>query len=525
MARDEGHSRSTSGDTRQRVRWRWPWVAIGGICLALLFASRVEITNPRIHVRWNTGLSNELRAARERRYDLRDGAVVDAATSTWQYRIGTLAQSNIRALVQDAAVADTGYIDRAAFTTTGRDFRVRWYPFSDLFNSPSQLRQLHQSLWLLLAGGVVLWAARSTSASVRRNTTVTALLFVGVMTVVVPLDPDTVTMGGSQARAANRDDFEFFYGERVRFEKHLSQVILQQLYRRDDSDDAPQHALLALTRLAAAWFILSALVIGVVERWSAVVVRYLGLALLAPAALLYFGWREFGYLSLSVAAFPLLVRGLRSDGLRLEAGAAVTGFGAVLHGTGIVALAGAWLAALRTEGRPMDQWRRVIRVTGWGTAAYLGWIAIYEIVLRLPISPDPGPVVFSSWRPWLVDEVRGGRVSAAIWSATGARDLLMTAWVVGVPLLFVAGSLWRRCTHEVRTALWYALPSLVFVTLRWPYDGVGGGMDLVVAGFPAMYALAWVCAQDATRTTSAAVILISGHYAFWRVVLDKAFIP
>jgi hypothetical protein len=52
--------------------------------------------------------------------------------------------------------------------------------------------------------------------------------------------------------------------------------------------------------------LLVALGIGFFERWSAVVVRYLGLVLLAPATLLYFGWREFGYLPLSVGVPPTI---------------------------------------------------------------------------------------------------------------------------------------------------------------------------------------------------------------------------
>ncbi len=99
----------------------------------------------------------------------------------------------------------------------------------------------------------------------------------------------------------------------------------------------------------------------------------------------------------------------------------------------------------------------------------------------------------------------------------------MTAWVVGAPLLVVAVSLWRRYAHEVRTALWYIPPSIFFVIFRWPFDGIGEGMDLVVAGFPALYALAWVCAHDSKRTNIAATLLISAHYAFWRIVLDEQF--
>jgi hypothetical protein len=152
-------------------------------------------------------------------------------------------------------------------------------------------------------------------------------------------------------------------------------------------------------------------------------------------------------------------------------------------------------------------------------------MAIYVIVLKLPIVPDAQTATLSPWRPWLVEEVRRGRIAAPILSPTGARDLLMSAWIVGAPLLIVAASLWRRYGHEVRMALWYLPPSLLFLILRWPFDGIGGGMDLVVAGFPALYALAWVCAHDPKRANVAAMLLVSAHLAFWRVVFDERFEP
>jgi hypothetical protein len=294
------------------------------------------------------------------------------------------------------------------------------------------------------------------------------------------------------------------------------------VYRRlGPTEAAPERALLAVSRGATAWFVVCAIGIGWLERWSSRVLRYLGLALLAPSALLYFGWRELGYLSLNVAAYPLLARGLRDGGPRLEVGAALAGLGAALHGAGVVSLVGAWLAAVGTSASLRDRVGRTLRVVAWGTSAYLGWLAIYVIVLKLPI--DPGDAATSPWRPFLADQIREGRVSVAVMSATGARDLLMTAWIVGLPLAGVALTLWRQYRDEVRTALCYLAPSILFVMFRWPFQGIGGGMDLVVAGFPALYALAWVCARDSKRTTIAAVLLASAHLAFWRVVFDAQF--
>lgn len=515
---------ASSPDRRPRGRI---WIALAAVLLATLVLVRVEIVEPRIHIRWSAGIEAAARGALEERYDLRGGGPLDAATNTWRYELGDDSTGNIRALLDDPAVADAAYIDRDTLATEGRNvvISVR-YPYSDLLDRPSDLLRLHRSVWLLLAAAALLWAARAADVRRRRATGVAALLLAGGMMVAVPLTPSFVTMGGSADHVRSRADFEEWFGGRVRFEKHLSQVILLQIYGRSGADEtAPQRAVVAMTRLATGWFILSALTIAIVEGWSPLVLRYLALALLAPSALLYFGWRELGYLSLTVAAFPLLARGLRDGTMRLEGGSAFAGAGAAFHGSGLVGLAGAALAAIGASGALQARLDRVLRVVAWGTAAYVGWIAIYVIVLKMSISPDPGPANFSPWRPLVADDVRLGRTAAAILSRTGARDLLMTAWIVGAPLVAVALSLRRRHPHEVRTAMGYLVPSALFVMLRWPFEGVGGGMDLVVAGFPAFYALAWACAHDVRRSYVAAALLVSAHYAFWRVVLDDRFVP
>lgn len=505
----------------RRLPW---WAKCSALLIVVVALFDVVVTGPRVSVRWRADVSPADRVARERRYDLRNGEP-DSALSTWQYELRNRSRANIGAIVHDPAAEDTHYIDRDALTAPAPDIRLglrrSWYPLSDLFDRPSQLLRLHPSLWLLLAGGVLLWAARALGARGRRNVTIATLVLIGTMMVVFPLDPSFVEMGESREHAETRTNFERYFGVGVRFEKHLSQTMLFQLYRRDPTDAAPERAMILLSRGAAVWFLLSALAIGIVERWSPVVLRYLGLAVLAPATLLYFGWREFGYLSLNVAAFPLLVRGLRDGGTRIEAGSVLTGLGAALHGAGLVALAGAWLAAVGAAGRLRDRFDRAVRITAWGTAAYLGWIAVYVIVLKYPIQVGPtGP---SGWRPWLVDEIREGRVSAAVLSATGTRDLAMIAWIVGMPLLIVALSRSRQYSFEARAAVCYAAPSILFLIFRWPFWGLGVGMDLAVAGFPALYALAWLCAHDGKRTAIAAALLASAHLAFWRVVLDPRF--
>jgi hypothetical protein len=502
------------------------WIALGGVA-ALVALVHVTIVDPRVHVRWADSVTPEARTTLEQRYSLHDGRIADdEASGIWRYQLGDLSTGNVRALLQDPAVVDTAYLNRDTLESEGRDVHVTLrYPYSDLFRSPLDLWRLHRSIWLLLGGAVLLWGARQATAKRRRAITLAVLLLVGVAGFAVPFEPTFVTMGGSADHVRSRQDFEDWWGGRVRFEKHLSQVILLETYQRlEPTEAAPTRAVVTMTRGATLWFILSAAIIATVEGWSPLVLRYLGLVLLAPSTLLYLGWRELGYLSLNVATFPLLVRGLADGGMRIEASGAAAGLGAALHGSGLVSLAGAWLAAAAARARVADRARRVMRLTAWGTAAWVGWLAMYLLVLQLPIS-DAGLNQFSPWRRWTVEDERLGRVAAPIVSDIGARDLSMTAWIVGIALIPLVISLRRRYPLEVRSALWYLLPSLVFVLFRWPFEGVGAGIDLVVAGFPALYALTWICAQDLRRTWIAAALLVSAHYAFWRVVLDRSFMP
>jgi hypothetical protein len=508
------------------VRRSLIWVALGAAVIPFLALVHLAVVDPviapRVHIQWQDAVTAEARTALETRHGLRNGELIDPAAGTWRYDLGDASRANIQSLIENPAVGDTGYIDREAFAPEGHD--VPWYRIDAVIGTRSRLLQLQRSLWFVLGGGGLLWAAGSANQRRRRNIAIATLLLAGSIALVYPFEPSFITMGGSADHERSRADFEHWFAGRIRFEKHLTNAILLTLYPQfGPSEAAPAHTLAAVARGATVWFLALALVIGALERWSAVVLRYLGLALLAPAALLYFGWREFGYLSLNLATFPLLVRGLRGDTRRLSAASACAGLGAALHGSGLVGLAGTWLAALGAQGTWPERIGRVTRVVAWGTLAYVGWVAIYILGMNLSLSADPGPTVINSWRPLFDHELRAGRMAAALLSPTGARDVLMSAWIVGVPLIAVALSVARQAALEVRTLLWYLPPSIVFLVYRWPFDGIGGGIDLVVAVFPAFYALAWTCAQDRRTTAIAALLLMSAHYAFWEVVLDPRF--
>ena len=503
---------------RSVSRWGLTLVALLALAAALV---DVTVVDPRVHVRWRDDVTAGERAALERRYSLESEQFAEG--TTWSYDLLDRSRDNVRALVADPAVDDTAGFDRSTLEVPRR--RVQLDAGCARFligDAPGQLFQF-QSLLLCAAGVFLLWVSRSVHERRRRAATVAALITVGLLAYAVPLR-QTIRMGDSETYTRSRESFELFSGVRqIRFEAHLSHAILGRLDGLfGGTPESPSRAMDVLMRGATAWFVLCALGIAIVEGWSSVVVRYLGLALLAPSALLYFGYRELGHLSLNVAAFPLLMRGLRRWSLHLETGGALAGFGAALHGFGLLSLAGGWLAAVgAAASRFHDRMRLVLRIAVWGVAAYLGWIAVYLLILKTPVVPGHAEAI--PLRPWLVDEV-GERLNVAILTAAGGRDLFFTAWVVGAPLAAVAASLRRQYRDEVRAALLYTVPSALFLVMFWPIQGLGVEMDLVFAAFPAIYALAWICAHDPRRTVIAAAILVSAHLAFWRIVIGIDFV-
>lgn len=506
--------RLSSISTRRRI------LALAALlALALVFVD-VTIIAPRVTVRWDDDVSEGERVALEGRYRLESGRFIEG--TTWRYELRDRSRENVRAIVTDPAVDDTGYIDRPTFEAPGWGLEVSTDRARFLVGpTPSQLIQ-PQSVLLFAVGLTLLWGAGLATHGGRRALGVATLLTVGLLAYVFPLH-QPIRMGDYNTYVESREMFGVYSGVRqIRFEAHLSHAILGRLDQAlGSSDESPAQALGWLARGATAWFVLSALAIGAVERWSAVVLGYLALALLAPSALLYFGYRELGHLSLSVAVFPLILRGLQTGSRRLEAGSVLGGLGAALHGFGLLSLAGAGLVACFVRARAVDRVRLVLRLSAWGTAAYLGWVAVYLIVFNLPLVPGHSEEI--PLRHWLTNEVTD-RVNVAILSLSGGRDLFFSAWAVGVPLLVVTASMWQTHREGTRTALLYAVPSLIFLVLFWPIQGLGMEMDLVFAAFPAIYALAWVCAHDRRRTVVAALLLVSAHVAFWRIVLGIDFL-
>ena len=495
--------------------------ALAALLLVTAVVVNVDIIEPRVNVRWTEGVTQDERLSLERRFGLESAEWREG--TTWRYVLRDRSRENIAALVAHPAVDDTHDIDRADFTAPNRRVQVSIRGWSVLVRAAELGLFQVQSLILLLCGSALMLAASARDDKRRRLMGVAVLFAAVVMAFAVPLS-QPIAMGDSGTYTTSRSLFEQYAGVRqIRSEAHLSWAILGRLdawYGRDD--ESPARALRTLTHGGTMLFFIAAIAVGSLERWSSTVLRYLSLALLAPSALLYFGYQELGYLSLNVAVFPLLARGLRTNGRMIEASGALSGIGAALHGFGLLSIAGAGLATLGWPATLMGRFRRALRFGTCGLLAYVWWIPLYAVVFHLALVPGHADSI--PLRPWRSDGFAEGRVNVAIFSAVGARDLLFSAWVAGVPLIGVTAALWRRYPDEVRAALLYSIPSTIFLLVFWPVQGLGVEMDLVLAAFPALYALAWVCAHDAKAATIAAALLASAHLAFWRIVLGGDFV-
>ena len=90
----------------------WRLAALGVFAAATLWAT-IPAAQVRINVRWHPAVSAERRTALEQQFHL-GGAELQGA-NTWRYAVRDYSAENLRALVTDAAVADTHFIDRSTF--------------------------------------------------------------------------------------------------------------------------------------------------------------------------------------------------------------------------------------------------------------------------------------------------------------------------------------------------------------------------------------------------------------------------
>lgn len=376
--------------------------------------------------------------------------------------------------------------------------------------------------FLLVAASVKSTRWRSAAAT----TVVTAFL---ALALVTPFPAGRFVMGDGSSTVQDRSNFDDLvaHGRTVRFSAHLAYQLLGRMDAALGSDaTSPLEAYRMLSWLGGVLFAVPLWSLAATDQWSPRALRYVALAIMAPASLMYFGYLEVGYLSLSAAAFPFVSRDLVKDAdltAGMLAGAILFGMGAAMHGIGYLGVAALFIAVLADQN-PIG--RRVVLATalsGIAIAAALVWLWYYLAVLGLDVIPGHATGGFMMRPLWQVREAET-RILYPLLSIVTARDVLFSGLIAGLPLVFVTLMVRRQSAREARLALAFSVPCALAFLLFWPPQGIAIEMDMIVALFPAVFALLWVCSTTVRASIASAVLLVLGHAVFWWVVFDDRFV-
>jgi hypothetical protein len=489
-------------------------IAASAAALFLAIFVAFQIEPAQVRVEWPRDITPAARAEVERAhglYDRRNGDQA-GAVERFSYRLVHDDARTIARLLADARFTVIGGVDRANRRLERERWSLGWFrERDDIVAQPQSAIALAIALALMLMSSVAF-------DRVRRLGAVGLIAALTLAAVAVPIT-QPIEMGDYETYTRDRDNFDTYIGgSQIRFEAHLSAMLVRTadawLGRTDRS---PVAAFRVVGAGLSIWFGAMLLVSGWALGWTPAAVRYLALAVAAPVTAMFFGYREFGYLSLNPAVFPLLVTGVRAGGARFAAGAALAGVGAALHGFGLLALAGAAAMAVAVGVPVRDRLARLVQAFACGTAAYLIWVFVYIVGFSLDV--EPGHTQNLPFRPLFANVLSEGRVNVALASVAGLREIAVAGVIAGVPLAVVG---WRR-----REGFWlaaaYCAPSIVYLCVFWPVQGLALEIDLIVATFPAVYALAWLASHSPTASWSGVLWLAAGHAVLWRVVLGTFF--
>ena len=378
----------------------------------------------------------------------------------------------------------------------------------------------------IIAVGLGILTVRGAAARRRRTrrlVVVAALATALAAFVTVPLPPLRFENSGYMADAADniesREKFEGRFpiavGPTTSFHSYLGDLVMVTLDRAyRDSGNSTARAYAALSRLAGALFVIELFIVAAVYRYARRACRFVALALASPLALLYFGYYELGYLSMSAAVVPLLAirrgRETRVTASTLTAGL-FQGFHTALHGFGLLGLAGGALSLAAGYGAATRRAVRTLAFASAGVAMYLGWVFIYVVGMGISIVVENTVQGFGFRR--LFDEVIiDKRIAYPVFSASGLAEIGLISLVAGVPLLVLAWITSPR--SKLADSAAYALPGLMFLVFWWP-PGAPVNLDLLMAAFPGLFAACWLLASSHERAVRALTLMALLHVLFW----------
>lgn len=193
-----------------------------------------------------------------------------------------------------------------------------------------------------------------------------------------------------------------FYGSTrdltsVRIEAHLSYVVLHALGFVIEGDAQSPARLDILSRSAGLFFLLELTILLVVTRATPQAVRYSALAVASPIVLMFFGYHELGYLSLTPLAYPLMAGVMTGTG-RIATATALFGGRAAFHGFGLLSLIGAATCILFEPGAMRKRLGSLAEAFAYGASFYL--IAVWGDVVLFKYVVVPGHAAVFPWRPW-----------------------------------------------------------------------------------------------------------------------------
>jgi hypothetical protein len=380
-----------------------------------------------------------------------------------------------------------------------------------------------QSIIVLALGALTVYVAASQQRRTRRFVVIAVLLAALAAFLTVPLPPLRFEGSGYMADAADnisdRTKFERRFpiatGPTTGFHSYLGDLVMARLDRAFmPSGNSTARAYATLSKLAGTLFVIELFVVAAVHRYSRRVCRYVALALASPLALLYFGYYELGYLSMSAAVVPLLAVRRGSDtritASTLSAGL-LQGFHTALHGFGLLGLGGGTLSLVAARGPAARNAVRTLAFASAGVAMYLGWVFIYVVGMKISIVVENTLQGMASRR--LFEEVIiDKRIAYPVFSAAGLTEIGLISMIAGVPLLVAAWIKSPRSTLVVSAA--YALPGLLFLVSWWP-PGAPLNLDLLMAAFPGLFAACWLLASSRERSVVGLVLMLALHILFW----------